>query len=32
MSDIYVDDIGEGFPFVLIHGDLGSSDMWNFQK
>ena len=32
MSDIYVDDIGEGFPFVLIHGYLGSSEMWTFQK
>ena len=32
MSDIYVDDIGEGFPFVLVHGYLGSSEMWNFQK
>ena len=25
MSDIYVDDIGEGFPFVLVHGYLGLS-------
>ena len=32
MSEIYVDDIGEGFPFVLIHGYLGSSEMWTFQK
>ena len=32
MSDIYVDDIGEGFPFVLVHGYLGSSEMWTFQK
>ena len=32
MSDIYVDDIGEGFPFVLVHGYLGSSEMWSFQK
>ena len=32
MSDIYVDDIGEGFPFVLVHGYLGSSEMWIFQK
>ena len=32
MSNIYVDDIGEGFPFVLVHGYLGSSEMWTFQK
>ena len=32
MSDIYVDDIGEGFPFVFVHGYLGSSEMWTFQK
>ncbi|GIQ99780.1 MAG: hypothetical protein CM15mP7_3070 [Pelagibacteraceae bacterium] len=32
MNDIYVDDIGEGFPFVLVHGYLGSSEMWTFQK
>ena len=32
MSDIYVDDIGKGFPFVLVHGYLGSSEMWTFQK
>ena len=32
MSDIYVDDIGKGFPFVLVHGYLGSSEMWSFQK
>ena len=32
MSDIFVDDRGEGFPFVLIHGYLGSSEMWCFQK
>jgi len=32
VSDIYVDDIGEGFPFVLVHGYLGSSEMWTFQK
>ncbi len=32
MSDIYVDDVGEGFPFVLVHGYLGSSEMWTFQK
>ena len=32
MSDIYIDDIGEGFPLVLVHGYLGSSEMWTFQK
>jgi pimeloyl-ACP methyl ester carboxylesterase len=32
MSEIYVDDIGKGFPFVLVHGYLGSSEMWTFQK
>ena len=32
MSNIYVEDVGKGFPFVFIHGYLGSSEMWNFQK
>ena len=32
MNDIYVDDLGAGFPFVLVHGYLGSSEMWTFQK
>ena len=32
MSDIYVDDLGHGYPFVLVHGYLGSSEMWTFQK
>ena len=32
MSNIYVEDIGKGFPFVFVHGYLGSSKMWNFQK
>ena len=32
MSDIYVDDIGEGFPFFLVHGYIVSSEMWTFQK
>ena len=32
MSDIYVEDIGKGFPFVLVHGYLGSAEMWLFQK
>ena len=32
MNDIYVDDIGKGFPFVFVHGYLCSSEMWCFQK
>ena len=32
MRNIYVEDIGKGFPFVFVHGYLGSSKMWNFQK
>jgi len=32
MQEIYVDDIGAGFPLVLIHGFLGSSAMWTPQK
>ena len=32
MNNIYVDDLGKGFPFVLVHGYLGSSEMWCFQK
>ena len=32
MSNIYVVDVGRGFPFVFVHGYLGSSKMWNFQK
>ena len=32
MQEIYVDDIGTGFPLVLVHGYLGSSEMWNLQK
>ena len=32
MQDIYVDDTGNGFPLVLVHGFLGSSEMWNPQK
>ena len=32
MSNIYVEDVGRGFPFVFVHGYLGSSEMWNFQK
>tara|TARA_Y100000991_G_scaffold191181_1_gene157995 strand:- start:329 stop:1081 length:753 start_codon:yes stop_codon:yes gene_type:complete len=32
MQQIYIDDIGKGFPLVLIHGYLGSSEMWILQK
>ena len=32
MNKIYITDEGEGFPLVLVHGYLGSSEMWNFQK
>ena len=32
MSNIYVEDVGKGFPFVFVHGYLGSAEMWNFQK
>ena len=32
MQEIYVDDFGDGFPLVLVHGYLGSSEMWKFQK
>ena len=31
MKDIYIGDIGKGFPLVLIHGFLGSSKMWEIQ-
>tara|TARA_B100000795_G_scaffold69591_1_gene48517 strand:+ start:266 stop:1030 length:765 start_codon:yes stop_codon:yes gene_type:complete len=27
-QDIFVEDIGSGTPLVLVHGFLGSSDMW----
>ena len=32
MNKIYVDDIGSGFPLILVHGYLGSSEMWCNQK
>ena len=32
MNKIYVDDVGKGFPLVLVHGYLGSSEMWFYQK
>ena len=28
MQDIFLEDIGSGTPLVLVHGFLGSSDMW----
>ena len=32
MSKIYIDDVGEGYPLVLVHGYLGSSEMWCNQR
>ena len=32
MKKIYVDDKGKGFPLILVHGYLGSSEMWCHQK
>ena len=32
MQDIYVTDTGKGFPLVLVHGFLGSSEIWKLQK
>ena len=31
MQDLYIGDIGKGFPLVLVHGFLGSSEMWKLQ-
>ena len=31
MQDIYVGDVCKGFPLVLVHGFLGSSEMWKPQ-
>ena len=31
MKDIFVGDIGKGFPLVLVHGFLGSAQMWEPQ-
>ena len=31
MQDIYIGDAGKGFPLVLVHGFLGSSEMWDPQ-
>ena len=32
MSKIYVNDTGNGFPLILVHGYLGSSEMWCLQR
>ena len=32
MKKIFVDDMGEGHPLILVHGYLGSSEMWCHQK
>ena len=31
MQDIFAEDVGSGIPLVLVHGFLGSSDMWEPQ-
>ncbi len=31
MHDIYIEDIGKGFPLVFVHGFLGSSKIWKPQ-
>ena len=31
-NNIYVNDIGKGYSFVFVHGYLGSSEMWCYQK
>jgi len=31
MQDIFAEDTGNGTPLVLVHGFLGSSDMWSPQ-
>ena len=31
MQDIFVEDIGSGISLVLVHGFLGSSEMWRPQ-
>ena len=31
MQGLYIGDEGKGFPLVLVHGFLGSSEMWTPQ-
>ena len=31
MQDVFVEDVGNGTPLVLVHGFLGSTDMWKPQ-
>jgi len=31
MQDIFIEDVGNGTPLVLVHGFLGSSEMWTLQ-
>ena len=31
MQDIFIGDQGEGYPLILVHGFLGSSEMWKPQ-
>ena len=31
MQDIFAEDTNNGIPLVLVHGFLGSSDMWEPQ-
>ena len=31
MKNLYIGDVGNGFPLVLVHGFLGSSKMWKPQ-
>ena len=31
MQDIFSEDVGSGASLVLVHGFLGSSDMWSPQ-
>ena len=31
MQDIFIEDVGSGTPLVLVHGFLGSSEIWTLQ-